>query len=167
MVYEFVLKVFGKGVVEVISLLPFLLTLTGGTFQTEVEVAQPFTEEVVRCVKTGHAVTVTCELSLVVNRTHRFVNHQDVELVWRDSLWYVNDEVVGSVVPGSATFPFTYPGFRFHNGDELELFATVSLKEDSLFLASTGLRTAVFWNYHTPSRLSGYRFEDGGFVEIP
>lgn len=165
MVYEFVLKLFGRSAVDLISLLPFLFSLEGDQFGVEVRVKEPCTAEMVRLIESYHDVTLHCELSLVVNEQYRFRQRQRCVLHY-DSLWWSDGSIIGSSPPDMESFRFTFSGFRFDPGDRIDLFSVVTIENDTLFEQSTGFTSSVLWNYVTPLREETVIYENGAFISV-
>ncbi len=165
MVYEFVLKLFGKSAVELISLLPFLLTLYGERFEVEVIITEPCTKEMVRLIETHHPVVIQCDISVLVNDEHLFRQRRQKKFHY-DSEWWSGEQKVGSSAPRRESFQFTFEGFRFDNGDKIDIFSVVTIENDTLFEKSTGFKSSVLWNYFTPSREELFTFDNGEFKRV-
>lgn len=150
---------------ELISLLPFLLTLHGERFEVEVTLTEPCTKEMVRLIEAHHPVTLKCDISVLVNDKHLF--RQSGEKTFRyEGDWWSDDRLIGSVPPEKETFTFAFDGFRFDPGDRINIFSVVTIENDTLFEQSTGFTSSVLWNYFTPSREELFTFDRGEFKRV-
>ncbi len=160
MVYEFVLKLFGKSAVELISLLPFILSLNGHQLDVDVVVTEPCTKEIVRFVTTGHAVSLRCDISVVINDKQLFRQSTSRELTY-ENIWYCDGDPLDEFPPIEQLFHFSFEGFQFDPNDHVEIFSVVTIEDDDLFEQSTGFKLPVLWNYYKPSLKQLYVFQDG------
>lgn len=162
MVYEFVIKLFGKGAADIISLLPFILSYEGDTFSVSVPLNKPYTNEIIELIESPYPLTLECQLSLLINDKYLFKQKLEKRVTYQDG-WFLENTYRGIKAPEKELFQFSFTGFNFDAGDEIDIFSVVSIQEDSIFQKSTGLSTAVLWNYVTPSQEEVYTFSSGGF----
>jgi predicted small secreted protein len=141
--------------VNIASLIYFLLPhaeYSDDQLTISMRLTSPATKEIISVVESGFVFRMRLYGSVIVNdhRVHRFERVQT--LAYRGGVWYVNDTAVhtDSLQAALGECMAVFGGVHLGEGDRLQLYCSASILPDKDFEISTGLSTAILWNYYIP-----------------
>jgi len=165
LVYEFIARVLGSGIANVILFLPFSLAVVGQAPTLDVRLAQPVTEETRALVEHGFVFGIDYYGSVLVNNRRTYSAHVIHRLSF-DGQWRVDGDVVAEkeIDDEMGRVSFFFPQVTPADGDDLRFFVKATILPDEEFRQSTGMATRVLWNHYVPRRTETWSFESGAWT---
>jgi hypothetical protein len=161
-VYEFIARVLGSGIANVILFLPFSLAVVDHAPTLEVRLAQPVTEETRALVEHGFVFGIDYYGSVLVNGRRAYSTHV-IHRFSFDGQWRVDGNVVAEkeIDEEMGRVSFSFPQVTLAEGDDLQLFVKATILPDEEFKQSTGMTTRVLWSHYVPRRTETWSFRAG------
>jgi hypothetical protein len=165
LVYEFIARVLGSGIANVILFLPFSLLVADHAPALEVRLAQPVTEETRALVEHGFVFGIDYYGSVLVNNRRAFSAHVIRRLSY-DGQWRVDGTVVAEkeIDDQMGRVRFSFPQVSLADGGDLRFFVKATILPDEEFRQSTGMTTRVLWSHYVPRRTETWSFEAGAWT---
>jgi hypothetical protein len=162
LVYEFIARVLGSGIANVILFLPFSFAVVGHAPALEVRLAQPVTVETRALVEHGFVFGIDYYGSVLVNGRRAYSTHVIHRLSF-DGSWRVDGTVVTEkeIDEEMGRVSFSFPQVALADGDDLRFFVKATILPDEEFRQSTGMTTRVLWSHYVPRRTETWSFEAG------
>lgn len=152
MFHELFVRIAGLHITSLIYFLMPQADYTNDQMTLSMHLAGPATTDIVAIVKSGFVFKIKLYSSVTVNssRVYRFERIKSFAI--KDSSWFVDDTPADSadarLLLGRCTAFFS--GMHLMEGDRLLLYLSASILPDQDFESSTGLTTAILWNYYIP-----------------
>ncbi len=167
MLQEFVFKLIGSGISLLVYFLPINIEYTNNTLTINLQLKDPVDSEIQSLVKKGHVFRIDYYFTIIINSNQKsYSRTTQVMLSHSGSTWYVNgipaickeiQKLVGRVNT-------SIDGLHFDNGDNMRVIVKARIPSDEMFTKSTGLQTAIVWNYHVPGIQNTFIFSKGRFI---
>jgi hypothetical protein len=140
---------------HITSLVYFLfpgIDYTNNQLTISLHLTNPVTQDIKSVVKSGFVFKIKIYSSIILNdrRVYRFERIKSFAI--KDSSCFVNDTLVDSsdVQRRLGECAAVFSGLAFQEGDRLLFYCSASILPDQDFEKSTGLTTAILWNYYIP-----------------
>jgi hypothetical protein len=166
-VYDFFVWLFGSGITALVYFLPVQPVVRPDTLIIDTRLNNPVTAETRKLIGKGFTLGIEYHCSVIINESKTYERlATNAAFCSNESLFVNGAGVADSNMQqemGHAVFRFFK--FRFDPGDEMTVYVKASIAQDSVFAASTGLKTGILWNYYEPRFEKRFVFtESSGFV---
>lgn len=152
MIYEFFVKIAGAHISSLIYFILLNTSYTDTALTISAQLRSPATKEIVSIVKSGFIFKIRFYGSVTVNNQKVYRLEQIKRLSYKDSQWYVDDNLLSNEyfqdTLGRCTLIFNELPLKDH--DQVVVYFSASVLPESDFEKSTGLTTAILWNYYIP-----------------
>jgi hypothetical protein len=150
--HELIVRIAG---LHITSLIYFLLPhaeYTNNQLMLSMHLTNPATQDIIGIVESGFIFRIKLYGSITVNNNRVYRFERIKSFAMKESACFVNDTLVDSIDVqkrlGECSAVFS--GLNFKEGDRLLVYFSASILPDQDFEKSTGLTTAILWNYYIP-----------------
>lgn len=152
MFHELIVRIAGVHIISAIYFLFPHADFSNDQVKVHMQLNNPATKEIISIVKSGFLFQIRLYGSITINQ-QRVIRFEKVKsLSYRDYLWFIGDSTVSSdsIQLGLGKFDAVVDRIHLSEGDKLLLFCSATILPDKDFEISTGLTTAILWNYYIP-----------------
>jgi hypothetical protein len=167
LIFEYFIKLTGIGISSLIAFLPLQLEVKNDTLTVQTALTRPVTEDVFALTEQGFPFTIEFYASIIVNSSSVKRVSRQKQLTFKDPHFYIDsipcfkDSIQG--VMGQLRAVFSRVAMA--EGDRLSVYVKAEIASHRDFQQSTGLKTAVLWNYYIPHLKSDYIMHQNTLVK--
>lgn len=163
MFHEIFVRIAGAHITSLIYFLLLNTSYNDTVLTISTQLRNPATKEIVSIVKSGFVFKIRFYGSVTVNNQRVYRFEQIKRLSYKDSQWYVDDNSMSNEdlqdTLGRCILIFNELPLKDH--DQVAVYFSASVLPDNDFEASTGLTTAILWNYYIPHIKLNGTFRNG------
>lgn len=165
MIYEYILRLFGKDIVQTIAFLPLAIGYSDGRLDVGIQLTNPCTAETHSLVKQGFVFGIEYYISVIVGE-RKVRSATVIKKLRYTKEWLCNDTLIvdDSLQSAIGVIGIVLSGLDLQDRETVEVFIRASILPDKDFTKSTGLNTDVLWNCYIPRLHNMYVYDKGTLV---
>jgi hypothetical protein len=164
--HELIVRIAGLHITSLIYFLMPQADYSANQMTLSMRLTEPATKDIIAIVRSGFVFKIRLYASVSVNQNRVLRFERVKSLSIKDSSWFMNDTLTDSTDArkrlGECKAVFGSP--HLQEGDRLLFYLSATILPDQDFETSTGLTTAILWNYYIPHLKLNAVFENGAIV---